>query len=396
MCPPDLIAADLDAFTVERSSDLHEHDQGIPREQVAEIVRRAWEDALGLPADAPDLFEGLKQSEDHGVLAAARIERMLSVISSKTGVTLPLTIVFQASTVTGLTECVYTRSWKPFSRPLLLRPGDHNYRPLFVFPGLGGLGLDVVELCRTIDCKGPVYLCHPAGLDGSRPLLNDLSAIVRDHIDNIRSVQPHGPYQFFGYSYGGLVAIEIARTLAPEGDYTDFLGMLEPGLAEADWPYSVWLEYMARRFGHHVSELRRLTFTQAIGYAAQRLTPLLGRTARLLGNTTWWSPLEQTGLSPFVQAIWDAELDSERDYRMKFFDGKVTVFASTDGPSALCDPEKLWPPFVREVEVDWIAGNHMTILRPPSVELLARGVAARLPDNIASATEASSVAHRAV
>lgn len=46
----------------------------------------------------------------------------------------------------------------------------------------------------------------------------------------IRSIQPVGPYRLAGYSFGGIVALEIAQQIRAAGDEVDFLFLLDPML----------------------------------------------------------------------------------------------------------------------------------------------------------------------
>ncbi|MDQ5922258.1 MAG: Carrier protein, partial [Pseudomonadota bacterium] len=47
------------------------------------------------------------------------------------------------------------------------------------------------------------------------------------YIQYIKQIQPHGPYNFFGWSFGGVLAFEISRQLAKLGDRINLLIMLD-------------------------------------------------------------------------------------------------------------------------------------------------------------------------
>src|SRR5260370_14205079 len=59
----------------------------------------------------------------------------------------------------------------------------------------------------------PFYALQPQGLDGKRPCLTSVTEMAERYIREIRRVQPEGPYRIGGYSFGGLVASEMAQQL---------------------------------------------------------------------------------------------------------------------------------------------------------------------------------------
>ena len=60
----------------------------------------------------------------------------------------------------------------------------------------------------------PFYVVQPAGLEGRARPDRSVAGRARRAVDDIRAVQPHGPYLVAGYSYHGWVAFEAARPAA--------------------------------------------------------------------------------------------------------------------------------------------------------------------------------------
>jgi hypothetical protein len=58
----------------------------------------------------------------------------------------------------------------------------------------------------------PFYCLQAKGLDGSDPFAS-IEEAARYYLDEIRTVQPHGPYHLGGYCFGGIMAFEMARML---------------------------------------------------------------------------------------------------------------------------------------------------------------------------------------
>src|SRR6267378_1618576 len=112
--------------------------------------------------------------------------------------------------------------------------------PLFCFPGSGGNVHVFREMIAALPEGQPVYaidmewLCEAA----QDFTIEQLAAF---YLDVIRKIQKSGPYYFCGYSFGGLVAYEMAMRLINEGDSTSLVALLDApnpallsNLSEAD------------------------------------------------------------------------------------------------------------------------------------------------------------------
>ncbi|TXI92125.1 MAG: hypothetical protein E6Q33_07580 [Neisseriales bacterium] len=55
----------------------------------------------------------------------------------------------------------------------------------------------------------------------------DFSFLAKFYIQYIKEIQPHGTYNLFGWSFGGVLAFEIARQLEALGDKVSFLGLVD-------------------------------------------------------------------------------------------------------------------------------------------------------------------------
>jgi amino acid adenylation domain-containing protein len=87
------------------------------------------------------------------------------------------------------------------------------------------------DLARRLGERRPVYgLCF--GLSGStarrRPRHPDaIEALAAHYIEEMRGLQPLGPYRLIGHSGGGLIAFEMAHQLLAQGQPVALLAMLD-------------------------------------------------------------------------------------------------------------------------------------------------------------------------
>lgn len=98
--------------------------------------------------------------------------------------------------------------------------------PLFCFPGSGGSVHVFREMVAALPEGQPVYGIDLEWLcDTSKNFT--VEEIAAFYLKFIRNVQKTGPYHFCGYSFGSLVAYEMARRLIDEGDDTNLVALLD-------------------------------------------------------------------------------------------------------------------------------------------------------------------------
>ena len=68
---------------------------------------------------------------------------------------------------------------------------------------------------------------RPRGLDGKPIARTSVEAIAAYYLEEMRKVQPQGPYLLGGYSFGGVAAYEIARRLRAAGEEVAFLVLFD-------------------------------------------------------------------------------------------------------------------------------------------------------------------------
>jgi thioesterase domain-containing protein len=315
-------------------------------------------------------------------VGAGRVHRLLAGIEAATGVALPITIVFQAPTCAALTEIV-RGGVPPAPNPLVVMKAGDDSPPLFIVPGLGATVFELFDLGRKIDCPGKVIACQPRGLETSPPdrSVLDQAAYLADAI--VRQF-PHTRYRLLGYSFGGLVALEIGRLLRATGSTVEFVGLLDTTIPEPYWPGSERRAFLIKRLKSHARQMRGKGFLETLVYAAGHVRPLAGRLRRMMlgagKDSAATSPFHIPGLPPALELVRDANIESLNSHKMVFYDGTVTLFASADGDPLSCNPQKVWPRWVRQLVVRHVPGAHETMMRGRHAGVLAASVSEALRD----------------
>ena len=186
-----------------------EADTEAPATATERIVAEVFGRTLGLERVGPedDFFE-LGGDSLRAVDASLQLQQRL-------GHGLALGAFQHASTVRALARLL--DGAVPRGDLVLLQSAG-NATPLACIHGHGGNVFSMRALARWFGPDRPVYGLQLSGLGGvGRPPLS-IEAAAASHLQHLRSVQPHGPYQLAGNCFGGWVAIEMARQLHAAGE----------------------------------------------------------------------------------------------------------------------------------------------------------------------------------
>jgi acyl-CoA synthetase (AMP-forming)/AMP-acid ligase II/thioesterase domain-containing protein len=216
-----------------------------PRTPMETLVAEAWADVLGVaPVGATDDFFALGGDSMLGAVIITRLHERLGRDD------LPLITFLWAPTVERYARGLETGDWDLPSSPLVPVQVEGT-RPPFFLVHIDDVSLGPAALRRALDPDQPVYGLRSMGLDGGN-LPPSIDGLAGTFVDEVRRVQPEGPYLLGGYCSGGPIAIEMARRLALDGQEVAFLGLVDPRL---DRRRS--LRWYAGRPVHYLGRLRR-------------------------------------------------------------------------------------------------------------------------------------------
>ncbi|MGQ4599558.1 amino acid adenylation domain-containing protein [Nocardia sp. R6R-6] len=140
--------------------------------------------------------------------------RVVMALSRRWGVEVPLDAFISAPTAAGLATLVRAGgdARRTFD-PLVPLNAGGTKPPLFLVHPIGGNVLCYLTLVRYLDPDRPVYGLQAAGADPGSTPEKSIAAMTESYLEAIRRVHPNGPYHLAGWSFGGYVALEMARRL---------------------------------------------------------------------------------------------------------------------------------------------------------------------------------------
>jgi amino acid adenylation domain-containing protein len=305
-----------------------------PDDPLVARLREIWEHTLDVrPIGADDDFFALG---GHSLLAV----RLFDEIATRLGYTLRLASLFQAPTLRAQAALLRRDGWGASSCVVAIRAQGRR-APLFFVSGWGGAIAPLHALARELDPDQPLYVLD-IGAFGTGDTAPTIPAIAARMIEDMRAVQPAGPYRLAGFSLGGAIVHEMAQQLVADGGQVALLALLDS--AAPGYPP---MRPVAVRVAMHVAHAIRLGPRRAIDYLRTRFVRLrrfAGHDPRTLFDA---ATLPQQGavaraMEDAAQAVYRAW----RGYVPRWYPGRVWLIRAEVrdyGPGVLdTDPAMGW------------------------------------------------------
>lgn len=358
-----------------------------PETEIEKTLAGFWSELLGIEKiGTADSFFDLG---GHSLVAV----RLFRMIKKAYAVDFPISVLFEAPTIAGCAKLIeqagggqaataagegQTQSAAPakaqFTHLVQMHPGRHPHAtPLFICAGMFGNILNLRHLAVQIGQDRPVYGLQARGLYGGQAPHETFEEMATSYLEEVRVIQPHGPYLFSGFSGGGLVAFEMAQQLRAAGETVDMVVMLdtpypeEIRLSRFDRLYIRFQEMQKQGAGFFYRWARdRIAFAIRQRQKAERMA-------------------SDTGAERFHNdEIEAAFLRALGRYRGVAYDGAVLLlrpklhvaFKALDGRPLNTDRRVVkadngWSPYLASLIVKEVPGDHDGMVLEPNVRVLA-------------------------
>jgi thioesterase domain-containing protein len=276
-----------------------------PRTTIEHQFTQIWESLLDVhPVGIRDDFFELG---GHSLLAV----RMLAEMERLIGRRIPLAALFPDPTIERLATQVESSLHAEAEPPLVVLNPEGRQPPIvFLHGDVTGGGWYCRRLVPLLDLDAPMIVLPT--LRGDAPdAPATIEAMARHHLEEVRRLQPNGPYRLVGYCAGGAIAFEMARQLERSGQGVERLVLIDSVAANARFRHFEWLLALvswdwspSKRLDERARLLRKL------GYYSGRLRAV----GRLSYEERWrWLRKQVKARLPGMEDPVDRALDPQSD-----------------------------------------------------------------------------------
>lgn len=113
------------------------------------------------------------------------------------------------------------------TNPLIAIRAEGDHLPLFFIHTASGLANAYLAIKPYIAAKVPLYGINNPRLEDPQHCFQNIEEMAQDYIKLMTQIQPTGSYRLAGWSFGGVVCIEIAKQLQQQGRSVEVIFLLD-------------------------------------------------------------------------------------------------------------------------------------------------------------------------
>ncbi len=337
-----------------------------PRDSLELVLAVAVQELLG--TDRLGIRDDFFQLGGDSLLAL----RLAARIEAATGRRLPLAALANGATVerlaVALRELGGGMRWSPV---VPLATGGRGPPLLCVHPA-GGSVLVYADLARALAGMMPVYGLQAQGFEPGQAALDRVADMAEAYIAAVRSELRPAVWRLAGWSFGAVVAFEMACRLSITGEAVASPIILDAPVrhAHGDAGEVDIVQRVIRMYGDMLGIDPNVALE--IGTTGQdRLAWMVERAVASGIFPSDFSVAQARRLAAVIAGCFHAG----QTYLPSGVFGRMTLIRAADNPMEANDPLLGWGRLAADqVDLRWVAGTHTTMLRPPSVDRLAAAI----------------------
>ncbi|MDF7810789.1 non-ribosomal peptide synthetase [Hymenobacter sp. YC55] len=357
-------AALLSYVKVDETKAVERHDG--PRTDIEKLVADIWKQYLQVPTVG--IFDDFFKLGGHSLIAV----QVIAQLEKATGKKLPLATLFESSTVEKLAAVLQMDSkFITWDSLVPIKP-QGSKTPLYIVHGAGLNVLIFKALSKNLDPEQPIYALQAKGLNGIDEPHGTIEEMAAHYISTIERVNPNGPYALAGYSFGGIIAFEMAKQLKAAGKAVPFLAMFDTYADQPDH-FTPFLTRYTKRF---LFFLKRILFFFVLLRKSPKATiqykvEAIRRDFQKLKYSKEQYYEEVYGHSYKMASM---HKSAAHKYKLTPQNIKIELFRAKDRTYYVDDFEYMgWEPFaLNEISIHEVPGDHNYMFAPPHDEETGR------------------------
>ena len=308
-----------------------------PQNDTERQLKQIWGELLGVRSIG--VHQNYFELGGNLILAVRLFNQIENVFNAK----LPLSTLLEAPTIRQFARFLQSDASAPMWSPVVPIQPFGSRPPFFCVHAAGGNVLLYRDLSQHLGDNQPFYGLQFPGLDGEQPLLTRIEDMAALYVQEIRTVQLHGPYYLGGYCLGGTIALEMAQQLTNQREEVALLALFDTLNWSKIRPYSIWSKtyHQGERFLFHASNFTILSFKDKVKFFQEKLKTLRSRSNIWRGKLSRRLSASKSESSLLAQ-IWDITDRAAVKYVAKPYPGRITDFRPVKQYSKYLGPDIYW------------------------------------------------------
>ena len=338
-----------------------------PQDPMELQLTKIWEKILGIrPIGVKDNFFDLGGDSLRAVQLITQIEKVF-------GKPIPPALLFRSPTIAQLASILREEKWPASWSSLVPVQTGGSKLPFFWIHGDDSNAI----LPHYLGPDQPLYGLEHQSQDGKPARYTQVETIAAHYLEEIRGVQPHGPYFLGGYSFGGIVAFEAAQQLTKQGEEVAFLFLLDSHFPGCDIPSSRNL-FFRDEVHRHFSNIALLEYEEKLTYILVRVKEKIKYAFNKTGISKFLKRavcriylLMGHPLPPYLRSFYILGVynQASRNYTPKPYLGRALYIKAETRPS---NYGFHWGRLMAGgLEIHEVPGNHLDIRVEPNVHFWA-------------------------
>jgi thioesterase domain-containing protein len=331
-----------------------------PQDEIEERLLNVWQEVLSVHLIG--VTDNYFDLGGNSLLAL----RLFSDIKFCFHLELPLATLFRAPTIRTMAGIIRDSGVQAATPIVPIQP--NGTKPaIFCIGALNGEVILFRRLALELGPDQPLYGLQPFSLADR---LSTVETLAAGYIEQLQQWGEHRPFCLLGYSFGGLVAAEMAQQLRKDGAEPPLVVLIDAAYLDGCKALEPWKERM-RRYRYHINQI--VHGSAGLRHLVDRLRSGTFRVIHKISTTLGiWAP-------KMASDIAGRQLLAAESYRAQPYPGPVYLFKAESRAEFFdADPDLGWRGILSNLRIEEVPGDHGTINTGVNLKILARKLKAAL------------------